>query len=279
MKRFILVLTVFFGLSAVLNAQTCVNSSIYNDAGIYGIPGAFTNNGHSNIVCKGGASDNYCCIYDNDFSTVLLTLDEDCFSDVITSIIIDLSTCGSKNPSTNDDQCLLFFTQSLFNTDDDYEYLGANEGELCVKSTNGTILRTIPCEEGFSWEFSHALLFKIDNNYYFGFAANDNNNGGRKLLIYRIDQTTGLTKVNTQLPISVFPTMPTREQQITVELGEGNNAKEITVVNSLGQVVKRVPVQEGQREVIIPVSEFGSGLNMVNTRTEQGQGSCKIIVR
>lgn len=82
-----------------------------------------------------------------------------------------------------------------------------------------------------------------------------------------------------QLPISVFPTMPAREEQITVELGEGTNATEITVVNSLGQVVKRVSVEEGQRTVIIPANELGSGLNVVNARNGQSQGSCKIIVR
>ena len=73
--------------------------------------------------------------------------------------------------------------------------------------------------------------------------------------------------------------MPTCDQQITVELGEGNNAKEVTVVNSLGQVIKRVPMEEGQRQITIPAQELNSGLNVVNTRTQQGQGSCKIIVR
>ena len=73
--------------------------------------------------------------------------------------------------------------------------------------------------------------------------------------------------------------MADRSQQITVELGEGNNAKEITVVNSSGQVVKRVPMEEGQREITISARELGTGLNVVNTRTEQGSGSCKIIVR
>ena len=279
MKKFTLFLAVVFGLTAALNAQTCVNSSIFNGAEIHGIPGLFSNNGHSNVICKGGASDCYCCIYDNDFSTVLLTVDEDTFSDVITSLYIDLSTGGFKNANTSDDACHLFFTQNLFNSDDSYEFLSAFEGELCVKSTNGTVLQTIYCEEGFSWEFSWAILFKLDSNYFFGFSARDNINGGRKLLIYRVDQTTGLTKVDVQLPISVFPTMPTREQQITVELGEGNNAREITVVNELGQVVKHVPVEEGQREVTIPARELNSGLNVVNTRTNQGQGSCKIIVR
>ena len=99
------------------------------------------------------------------------------------------------------------------------------------------------------------------------------------ILIYRIDQTLGLTKVDVNLPFSVFPTLADRSQQIIVELGEGNNAKEITVVNSLGQVVKRVLIEDGQREVTIPAHELGDGLNVINTRTVQGNGSCKIIVQ
>lgn len=279
MKKITLALAVVFGLSVALNAQTCVNTSIYNGAQLYGIPGLFTNNGHSNVLCKGGGSDSYCCIYDNDFSTVLFSMNEEEFDDVITTIYIDLSTGGIKDANISDAGCWLCFTQNLFNSDDSYEYLSAFEGELCVKSTNGTVLQTIYCEEGFSWEFSRAILFKLDSNYFFGFSARDNINGGRKLLIYRVDQNTGLTKVDTQLPISVFPTIADRSEQITVELGEGTNAKEITVVNSLGQVVKRVPVEEGQREITIPASDLGTGLNVVNTRSEQGQGSCKIIVK
>ena len=79
--------------------------------------------------------------------------------------------------------------------------------------------------------------------------------------------------------MTAFPTMPSRDQQITVELGEGNNAREITVVNELGQVVKHVPVQDGQREVVIPARDLSTGLNVLSARTKQGKGSCKIIVR
>ena len=68
-------------------------------------------------------------------------------------------------------------------------------------------------------------------------------------------------------------------QQITVELGEDIDAIEITIVNSLGQVIKRIPLENGQREITIPASELGTGLNLINTHTQQGQGSCKIIVR
>ena len=32
------------------------------------------------------------------------------------------------------------------------------------------------------------------------------------------------------------------------------------------------------RQITIPAQELNSGLNVVNSRTQQGQGSCKIIV-
>lgn len=117
----------------------------------------------------------------------------------------------------------------------------------------------------------------MEENYYLALWEWGASDG--KILIYQINQNQGLTKIDAELPISVFPTIADRGQQITVELGEGNNATEINVVNELGQVVKRIPVENGQRTVTIPTKGFGSGLNILNTSTLQGNGSCKIIIK
>ena len=122
------------------------------------------------------------------------------------------------------------------------------------------------------------MIIKLDNKYYL-IISERNENYEFKEHLYLISQSQGLTKVETELPITVFPSIVNRSQQITVELGEGNNATEVTVINGLGQVIKRMPVQKGQRQVIIPAQDLNNGLNVVNTRTQQGQGSCKIIVR
>ena len=173
------------------------------------------------------------------------------------------------------------FTQNLFNSDDNFEYLWKGDDGLEIKTIVGNTLQTIQtinADEGYQWVGSPTIA-RIDDIYYLMLGAGPSWDVLREIVFYRIDQSQGLTKIDMQLPISVFPTMPTREQQITVELSEKNNASEITVVNSLGQVVKRVPVEEGQRTVTIPANELGSGLNVVNTRNGKGQGSCKIIVR
>ena len=77
----------------------------------------------------------------------------------------------------------------------------------------------------------------------------------------------------------VFPSVADRSQTITVELGEGNNATEVQVVNSVGQVMKTVAVQPGQREVKLRASDLNSGMHIVGTRSRVGQGACKIIVK
>lgn len=234
--------------------------------------------GHSNVCCSNSEG---LFILDNDFTTVLLN---PFYDDEITRLYYtdfssaDLFSASGFQPYPCERP--LYFTQSLFNSDDYYEYITLSDLGWTIKSTNGTTIQTIYPEDGYQ-TYWNSNIIRLDNNFYLGLIEIEQ--GGSissgKMLVYRIDQNHGLTKVDMGLPLSVFPTMPAREEQITVELGEGTNATEITVVNSLGQVVKRVPVEEGQRTVTIPAGELGSGLNVVNARNGQSQGSCKIIVR
>lgn len=259
---------VFCFATAAVNAQTYVvdlERSLQ-----FTIPGCFTNNGHPYVLYGTYNPDDSFSysIYQSDFITHVLDINDN------VSICFfydgDSNTVGYGCETSG-------VTQNLFNSDDDFEYIIRENSDqsLRLKSTNGSTLWSFDAQEGYSCSFQ---FLKLDNKYYLIIREYDGN-VGYIYHLYFISQTDGLTEVETELPITAFPTMPTRGQQITVELGEGNNAKEITVVNSLGQVVKRVSVEEGQREVTIPTKDFGSGLNVVNTRTEQGQGSCKIIVR
>ncbi len=291
MKRFIFVLaTILCFVTAAVNAQTPVNAlHLYSSAS--GIPGVFTNNGHSNVLYNYydfETNETKFCIYDHDFSTVIF--ESNSLPDAVDlqqCVYLDFSNCEWFNYGGTDFSSIkhLYLTQNLFNSDNHFEYLSWGEGNLWhIKSTDGSTIQTIYPEEGYHWSnwSGHIpVIINLDNIFYLGLVESDEEGTqeGEKMQLYRINHIQGLTKVDVELPISVFPTMPTCDQQITVELGEGNNAKEVTVVNSLGQVIKRVPVEEGQRQITIPAQELNSGLNVVNTRTQQGQGSCKIIVR
>lgn len=271
MKRFSFLTTLILCLAMSVMAQTYVGTMDARVIAI-GIPECFTNSGRSYvaIITEDGAG----TIYDNDFTTVLANFEGfDIIYDIDEKVAsyYDWSTTGLPDGYHQ----WILFTQGLFNLDDSFEYLEQLPTCWNIKTLDGTVLQTINVNDGYSAQ--GMVLAKMDNMFYLLLGQRQGDISD--MLIYRIDQTTGLTKVDAQLPITVFPTMPKRDQQITVQFGEGNNVKEVTVVNSFGQVVKRVPVEDGQREITIPASDLGTGLNVVNTRTEQGQGNCKIIVR
>jgi hypothetical protein len=274
------VLAVIIGFVTSLNAQTLVGTLPRMD--IVGIPGCFTNSGHS-YISLWDSHDVNIYVYDKELTNCLTIVSSEVSGNYFSNYV-DLSTGyyglpGSSSHPT-EGMTKLIFTQNLFNSDDNFEYLSVGDDVVEIKTIVGNTpqtIQTIIADEGCHW-YGKPTIARIDDIYYLVLVSGPDD-FLRDLVFYRIKQSQGLTKVDAPLPISVFPTMPTREEQITVELGEGTNATEITVVNSLGQVVKRVPVEEGQCTVTIPARDLGSGLNVVNTRSNKGQGSCKIIVR
>lgn len=285
-----MILAIMICFMTAAKAQTYVGELSDDIIGV--IPSCFTSSGHPYLIYEGD-SDNY-SLYQSDFITHLT----------------DINNVNPKHFYYSDLDIMyeddIYFTQNLFNDDDFYEYFELEQEmyydtvyswydpdwdttyyeiyveyyttAINVKSTNGATIWSYVPENGYTCYLEGVI--KFDNRYYLMIETYDNSGGnGYTSHLFLIKQNQGVAKVETKLPISVFPTMPTRDQQITVKLGEGNNATEITVVNGLGQVVKRVPVMEGQREVTIPAHDLNSGLNVFNARTKQGQGSCKIIVR
>lgn len=156
-----------------------------------------------------------------------------------------------------------------------------------IFNEDGDVVATIRLGDGeyVGAEGVEAYIFKWGENYFFvGSVCRDNwrdvyGYPYSKYYFYRIDRQTQKIEQVASVPFSVRPTVMERGQEIIVELDEGANAREIDVVNALGQTVKRVPVAAGQREVRINSAELGSGMNFINTRTPEGQGTVKIIVK
>lgn len=189
-------------------------------------------------------------------------------------------------------------TQTLFNRDEDYEYImpgsivgvfDTNEFVYSreinfyvhitsyeVRNSQGEVLYTLACDEGWYNESRGVDLIKIGGNFYLSFEETDGEN--YQTVFFRLDrEQASITRVEEALPMLVRPTMTMRGEQITVELGENASATEIEVLNAMGQSVKRMPVQAGQREVKFSVDN--SGLHLINARRGNRQGTAKIIVR
>ena len=281
---------------AALKAQTYVGELDNRIEGL--IPSYFTSTGHPYLLLFMWEDGNDILrVLASDFVTTVADIDVESIEDHIFEVdYVDLDAFN--------EELELVFTQNLFNDDPFFEYF-ERERELTthndtiweynyeenlpyyvytwsewrttvirIKSTNGsTVWEYIP-DEGIDCELE--AILKFDNKFYMVIREEDEE--GVKNQLYLIKQNQGVTKVETPSPLKVFPTLLDRSQQITVELGEGNNAKEVIVVNNMGQVVKQVPVEQGQRTVTFPAREL-RGLNVVHTRTSKGPGSCKIIVQ
>lgn len=148
-----------------------------------------------------------------------------------------------------------------------------------IFSEDGDVVATIRLGEGEYLRSEKYSIVKWGENYYFVCGVESDDDRSSRYYFYRIDRQTQKVEQVASVPFSVRPTVMDRGQEIVVELDEGANAREIDVVNALGQTVKRVPISAGQREVRINSVDFGSGMNFINTRTVDGQATVKIIVR
>ena len=271
------------------------------------IPGYFSITGHPYIMDYNRDEQKY-SIYQSDFFTPVREIDasnldlpgENYFYD------LDLSLSFSVFHKSTD-YLPFVFTQNLFNDDAHFEYFEYADrvntvyydtvywydeeldSTICevqaweysypttlnVKSTNGSTLWSYHNTNGVQLE----CVIKFDNKVYFFLWCFDPDPQEDVALMYLIDRSQGITKVESDSPLKAFPTLLTRDEDITVELEEGTFVREITVVNSLGQEVKRIPIENDQRTVIIPANGLSHGLNILNARGNRGHSSCKVIVK
>lgn len=247
----------------------------------YVIPADFTNNG----TLFGYEEDGNISLYNSDFQFITTT-QWDKWLDVH---YYDIDNSGSLY----DHHANMGPTQTLFNNDSKFEYFVGNdavwsEGGDRVKGytsiqimSEGQVLQTISATQG-NYLYQYIDIYKVDNKFYLLFDEVNEADGTWKTIVYRINRssvTSVLEPVDVDFPMNVFPTVAHRSQPITVQLGEGNNASEVSVIDATGRTVQRVAIQPGQREVVIPAATLPRGLNVVNARNAQSQASYKIIVR
>ena len=188
------------------------------------------------------------------------------------------------NAMTDYNYIYITFTQGLFNNDDLFEFYVENEdGGGSIVQENGTVLWTWSPTISADYVEGGCHIYKWDNLYYLVTSAHgwsgsiyEEEYFDEPSKFYRIDrQTQTITQV-AELSFNVFPTVADHNSDITVQLDEGTNAREIVVVDAMGREVKSVPVAEGQREVKVSTRDLHTGMGFVSDRKH---GAVKIIVR
>ncbi|MBR0038195.1 MAG: hypothetical protein IJP70_11240 [Bacteroidales bacterium] len=189
---------------------------------------------------------------------------------------------GYKNYDNGYYTDYLFLTQTLFNDDDKFEYIVPIliEDRQCgfyVKTEGDAILQTVKFEEDLTGFIDR--MIKINGKVFLFAAVHDSNDKG-KTIIYEIDkQSNAIKKVATHTGMKVHPTVANPSEPITIELGEDTDIHEIHVVNAAGQTVKRIPVNEGQRQVVIKSQGLSQGMNIINATGPQQKYNSKIFVK
>lgn len=195
---------------------------------------------------------------------------------------------GNMSP----DRFYASYTQTLFNNDNSFEYIkpiySANPivfqydyytreytiERFDILTENGSVVNTITLEDGYMAS-PFIELYKFGNKFYI-YIEVANSESEEKAAWYRIDQQTQSISRVENVPFKVFPTLTDRNSDITVQLEEGTNAREIVVVDAMGREVKSVPVQPGQREVKVSTRGLSAGLGFI---TDRKNNAVKIIVR
>ncbi len=186
-----------------------------------------------------------------------------------------------------DDYGSVYLTQTLFNDDENFEYVVAipsDEGDyymdgIKVMSDDGKVLQTLTFETKMLSSYDYSI-YKMGNNYYLCFTAPESEDYA--LNFYKINKSSDPSKVSiatAPVRIKVSPRVAERGQDITVA-AEGEGVREVVVTDAAGRVVYRTKADAGQQTVKINSQRLSSGLNVVSVKNADGKSeNCKVIVK
>lgn len=278
MRRFIIVVLLGF-ISIPVFAQTRVGEIPYIGGWI---PGCFTNSGSyiTSFAYHRDSNGEYV------FDTVFLTNSNFQIQSLDLTSLTGFMFVGYLDidgPIMESDEGVVC-TQSFFNNDDLWEFIIRNEDKsFSVIQENGNNVYTFSAEgeipSGATLTSTSLGYLKWGGNMFVYFHMFWDDYSKEKYVFYRYNTSTQSIQRVSEMPFNVFPTLVDCSQEITIELDEGNNATELSVFDANGRLLETITVQAGQREVKIPASTMGHGLNLLNARDRQRQATRKIIVK
>lgn len=212
----------------------------------------------------------------------------------------DSQSIGGDIDGYGDGICL---SQTLFNTDNKYEYLsfphelseeyddGYNEPtpdhyesgnytenkrfyqyslykSFNIMSEDGTILQTVTFPNGFEMmEYVTAQIIQLAGEFYILCQGEMNDN--ETLLIYKINRSSvgaSVEQVCAPIKVGAFPSIANRNQMITIQLSgdnAGNNQTNLQVVDMQGKVLNQQTIPAGQTTTTIPAHRLSNGMNLI----------------
>lgn len=208
-------------------------------------------------------------------------------------------------------------TQTLFNEDTNFEYISpiyesvadkkcnfftgyvydfgyfAFEGEgidyvkpsactgFSIINQNGETLQTVEFENGFKAKHENFMsLLTIGNKAYLSCNLVSEDNKSYTVL-YEVNKANSGIKNAGMFKASVYPTLISRGENVTVDLGEiDDNSTSVSVSDAFGRMIYQSKINAGEKSISIPSQKMSTGLNIVTVNNESsGNSSTKILVK
>jgi hypothetical protein len=154
---------------------------------------------------------------------------------------------------------------------------------MSIYSEKGDLFQTISFDEALFGEALYEMRYldaiRVNGRNYILMTLSEKDNY-RCLIFEKSASSSRIQKVSLSNGMNVFPRNLHRSDDITVELGEkAKYGCEVQVVNAAGQIVARVPVRPGERQVTFSARGLSKGVNVVNIVGGDGKESSKIVVK
>lgn len=194
----------------------------------------------------------------------------------------------------------LTITQTLFNSDDKYEYIRTifqqtssteeydrnYDGEVDwittyyedetagfeIVNEDGDVLQSIRFES--PKEYVDYVLVTINDKYYFVVEYDEETTEWYALTP---GSSTGLKKVQAPVSVTARPAMAKRHESITIETTDEEKNREVNIVDASGKSVWKQIIPAGQKAIRVNAAKLSKGLNVVNVDGKKDQ-SVKVIV-
>ena len=220
--------------------------------------------------------------------------------------------CDTNNASWISSINELVVTQTLFNNDEEYEYLrylteeketeeyyehpiwddststiigweidtitATTTYDIGVEIVNesGSVLQSLYFETPRINETCN--LVKINDKFYFIVMGDDwAEPANPEWYAFTPGSGTGLKKVQAPAGLSVMPSLAKRHQSITIETDDESKNREVNIVDASGKSVWKQIIPAGQKSIRVNAAKLSKGLNVVNVDGEK-EKSVKVIV-
>lgn len=198
----------------------------------------------------------------------------------------------------------LTITQTLFNSDDKYEYIRTifqqtssteeydrnYDGEVDwittyyedetagfeIVNEDGDVLQSIRYE---SLPYHHRFYLITINDKCYLAVEMENEDYSYTYEWYALTpgSSTGLKKVQAPVSVTARPAMAKRHESITIETTGDDKNREVNIVDASGKSVWKQTIPAGQKSIRVNAAKLSKGLNVVNVDGKKEQ-SVKVIV-